>query len=343
MPNISDSYVRDLDLNLLRVFLVVAEEGSLTRAASRLYVTQPAVSASLRRLSEFVGAALFTRQGHGLVLTARGAALLTAARLHLGPLVAAAMAAPAFDPAQSTATIRAGLADCLEAVLLPELLGRLQRQAPRMRVVIVSVQFRTVEEMLLSGKIDLAVTVADELPRSIRRRTIGPSGGAPHGFVCVYDPRFAKIGRRFTERDYFAREHVAVSYAGDVRGIVEDSLGKVRKVRVSVPAFGHVPDVVDGSDLLATVPRLFAHHIVRTRPHLRVAPLPFPLEGAKLELLWSRVTDDDGPSRFARDLVTDVAASLGEGRRRPGAKRRAPHAGAASRHPQPALGSQQSS
>ena len=86
MSNINDSYAKDLDLNLLRVFAVVAEEGSITRAASRLYVTQPAVSASMRRLASFVGAELLTRQGRGLVLTHRGADLLASTRAHLGPL-----------------------------------------------------------------------------------------------------------------------------------------------------------------------------------------------------------------------------------------------------------------
>ncbi|MDB4931514.1 MAG: Transcriptional regulator, LysR family protein, partial [Myxococcaceae bacterium] len=79
MQNMNALYERDLDLNLLRVFAVVAAEGSVTRAAARLYLTQPAVSAALRRLATFVGAELFARQGRGLALTARGTALLAAA------------------------------------------------------------------------------------------------------------------------------------------------------------------------------------------------------------------------------------------------------------------------
>src|SRR5271166_3294927 len=114
MSNMSTVYERDLDLNLLRVFAVVADEGSVTRAAARLYLTQPAVSAALRRLSSFVGAALFARQGRGLVITGRGAQLLSAARAHLGPLVAAAMEAPTFEPSTSTATVRLGLAESSE-------------------------------------------------------------------------------------------------------------------------------------------------------------------------------------------------------------------------------------
>jgi len=310
MPNINDNYGRDFDLNLLRVFVVVAEEGSLTRAASRLYVTQPAISASMRRLTTFVGAELFTRQGHGLVLTARGTALLEAARQHLPQLVAAAIDVPAFDPSQSTATVRIGLSGFLEAVLLPQLVQRLRTTAPQMRLVVLRVHFHTVEEMLLSAKIDIAVSVADELPRSIQRQTIGPRDVPQQHFVCLHDPRFAKLSRPLTERSYFAQEHIVVSYAGDARGIVEDTVGKTRTVRVSVPAFSYVPDLVDGSNLVATIPELYARHIMRTRPHLRASPLPIDLERSELEMLWSRVTDNDPPSRFIRELVAEIAPRM---------------------------------
>lgn len=310
MGNINDGYGRDLDLNLLRVFVVVAEEGSLTRAASRLYVTQPAVSASMRRLATFVGAELITRQGRGVALTTRGAELLAAARAHLTPLIAAATAAPRFDPKLSTATIRFGLADGLESVVLPRLIAQLRAEAPRMQFIVLPVQFRTVEQSLLSSKIDFAVTVADELPKSILRRPLTAHPSGPKAFVCLYDARFARLPRPLTERAYFAQEHIVVSYAGDTRGVVEDALGKARTVRVSVHSFGYIADLVEGSSLVATVPSLLAAHLIRARSHLRAVPVPFSLEGARLELLWLRATDDDPAGRFVRDVVANVVVSL---------------------------------
>ena len=310
MKSKPDADVRDLDLNLLRVFAVVAEEGSLTRAASRLYVTQPAVSAAMRRLAEFLGSKLFARQGRGIVLTSRGAAVANAARAYLGPLIAATVAGPAFEPATSTATVRLGLADALDGVLLPALLAWLRSEAPGMQLIVHPVQFRTVESALLSNQVDLAVSVADELPRSILRQPL-LSRSPPNGdFACLFDPRFAKLPKALTEREYFAREHVAVSYAGDTRGIVEDRLGRSRKVRVALASFGSVADVVDGSPLLATVPYLFAQHLIRTRPHLRSLPLPFSLDGSVLELLWLRVTDEDESLRFVRGLLMKVASAV---------------------------------
>src|SRR5215510_6973629 len=99
-------YGRDLDLNLLRVFAVVAETVSVTEAAKRLYLTQPAVSAALRRLQAAVGAPLFARSGRGLVLTSRGARLRDGLRPHLQRVVDAALAPPSFDPRTSERALR---------------------------------------------------------------------------------------------------------------------------------------------------------------------------------------------------------------------------------------------
>lgn len=310
MKNMPSVYGRDLDLNLLRVFAVVAEEGSVTVAAQKLYVTQPAVSAAIKRLSAFVGAELFTRQGHGLVLTNRGARLLAAAQAHLLPLVTAAIAPLVFEPQSSTASVRLGLSDGMEP-LLPIILRLLRDEAPNMQLVVVPVQFRTVEAQLLSENVDLAVSIADDLPRSIVRQPLHFGSDSPAGFACLYDPRFVTLSDPVSEAEYFEQEHVIVSYAGDARGIIEDTLGKSRKVRVSVGTFSYVAEVVDGSALVATVPLALGRHITKTRPHLRCVVAPFVVtDVVGLDLLWLRSTSDDDVVRFARDLVTRAAASI---------------------------------
>jgi len=115
-------YEKELDLNLLRVFVVVAEAGSVTEAASRLYLTQPAVSAALKRLTSTVGAPLFVRAGRGVALTTRGQRLFASARPHLQALVEATVSPETFDAKTSERTVRLGLSDSNEAWLLPRLL-----------------------------------------------------------------------------------------------------------------------------------------------------------------------------------------------------------------------------
>ncbi len=297
-----DDYGRDLDLNLLRVFLVVAEKRSVTAAASHLYLTQPAVSAALGRLQRAIGQPLFARQGRGLTLTARGSRLFAATRPHLRALVEAALTPAAFDPKTSERTFRVGLSDASEAWLLPGLLAALQAEAPRIRLISLQVQFRTVADALLSRAVDAAVTVADELPSSIRREPLFTGS-----FVCLFDPRHVRVGQKLSEAEYFRREHVVVSYNGDLRGIVEDELKKARRVRCSVSSFANIGAVVDGSALLATVPQIVAEDVLSVRPHLRTARLPFSFALPPVELLWSAADDDDDAGRFVREKIAAVA------------------------------------
>lgn len=201
--------------------------------------------------------------------------------------------------------MRLGLADAIEAWLLPPLLRALATDGPRMRVVVLPVQFRTVGEALASGSIDVAITVADELPAAIRRRALFEGG-----FVCLHDPRHARLPRRLTEAAYFAHEHVIVSYNGDLRGIIEDEVGKRRTIRCALSGFAHVAEVVDGSALLATVPTVVADHARAVRPHLATKALPFEVRGVPgVELLWPVALDDDAACRWVREQILALTAS----------------------------------
>ena len=306
----STVYARDLDLNLLRVFVVVAEAGSVTEGARRLYLTQPAVSAALRRLTQAVGAPLFARAGRGLALTARGERLLRVARPHLKALVDAATSPAAFDPRSSERIVRLGLSDSSEEWLLPPLLRILEQHAPSVRLIIVPIQFRTVAEAIASQRVDLAVTVADELPSDVQRQALFTGG-----FVCVYDSQRLTLGKKLTTEQYLAHDHVLVSYNGDLRGIVEDLLGMQRRARISVPSFSNVGAALEGTALLATLPEIVARHVLDKRPTLRTAELPFVLSGTPIELLWRNAQSDDDALRFVREHIARIATAAVKPRR----------------------------
>ncbi|MEY4578224.1 MAG: hypothetical protein RL701_2927 [Pseudomonadota bacterium] len=297
-------YGRDLDLNLLRVFAVVAHAGSVTQAAAQLYLTQPAVSAALRRLANTVGAALFAKQGRNLVLTARGRQLLAHTERHLQALVDAALDPDHFDPKTSDRTLRIGLSDDSETWLLPLLLRQLAQVAPQLRLCVIPVQFRTVGAALSSGQISLAVTVADELPANIQREPLY-SGS----FVCLFDPRHAKLTTKLSLDQYFAHDHVIVSYNGDLRGIVEDMLHRQRRVRCSVAGFSNLGALIEGTALLATVPDQVAKALLRERPTLRTLALPFALAGVPVEMHWPASLTDDEAITFLRHQLKQAAQS----------------------------------
>jgi len=307
MQIMSAVHARDFDLNLLPVLVAVAETGSVTAAAARLYLTQSAVSAALGRLRSAVGEPLVARHGRGVVLTERGARLVAEARPHLDALVRSALLPARFEPKTTEAILRLGLCDMFDEWLLPPLLRLLADEAPHMRLVAGPIQFRTVGEALATRRIDLAVTVADELPASVVRRTLVQSH-----FVCLFDPRSVRLGARPTERAYLAQDHVVVSYNGDLRGVVEESFGRARRVRCSVAGFGSIGAIVDGSRLVATIPVLYAPLMLALRPHLRIAKLPFAHEPGDIELLWPNALDADPACRFVREAIVRVAAAQAE-------------------------------
>ena len=156
-------------------------------------------------------------------------------------------------------------------------------------------------EALATRRVDLAVTVAHELPASVARRPLVRSG-----FVCVFDPRVVRLGACPSERAYLAQDHVAVSYNGDLRGVIEETFGRERRVRCSVASFSSIGALVDGGRLVATIPVLFAPQIVALRPHLRVLALPFPHEPGNIDLLWPKALDVDPACRFVGDAIVRI-------------------------------------
>ena len=315
-------HTRSLDLNLLPVLVAVADTGSVTAAAARLYLTQSAVSAALGRLKSAIGESVVIRHGRSVVLTERGARLVADARPHLDAVVQAALLPARFDPKTSDSIVRIGLADIFDEWLLPALLHFLDEEAPRLRLICRPIQFRTVSEALSTRRIDVAVTVADELPSSITRKPLVRSH-----FVCLFDPRFVRLGARPSEREYLARDHVIVSYNGDLRGVVEESFGRERRVRCSVESFASIGAIVDGGRLVATIPVVIAPQILQLRPHLRTAKIPFPHEPGSIDLLWPTALDSDPACRFVRDAIVRIA----ESRHRPGRGDAAPSSPQSSR------------
>jgi LysR family transcriptional regulator, mexEF-oprN operon transcriptional activator len=298
-------HARDLDLNLLRVLVAVGDTGSVTKAAARLYLTQSAVSAALGRLSSALDTPMLARHGRGVILTSRAARLVTEVRPLLAAILQASLAPARFDPRTSERTIRIGLSDHSEEWLLPPLLRRLAREAPKMRLVCTPVQFRTVAEALAARRVDLAATVADELPRGILRMPLMRGH-----FVCVFDPRHVRLGARPSKRAYLAQDHVIVSYNGDLRGMIEDAFGVERSVRCSVASFGAIGAIVDGGPLVATLIDFLAAQVLRQRPHLQSARLPFAHPAGGMDLLWPVALDQDEACAFVRAALIDVAQQV---------------------------------
>ena len=298
-------YGRDLDLNLLRVFVVVAETGSVTEAARRLLLTQSAISAALKRLATAVDAPLFARSGRSLVLTTRGERLFAVAVPCLETLLHAALTPTTFDPQRSERAIRIGLSDKSEVWLLPPLLRLLAADAPRMKIIAVSVQFRSAADLLAADRVDLAIGHTRAPPPGIELRPLYRDS-----LVCLFDPAYVRFRKNATRAQYLAAEHVAVSYDGTLRGLIEQMFGVERSIRASVASVHSIGPIVDSSALVATLPGVVAQQIRQQRPHLRTIPAPFANESITVDLLSRRALADDEAVRFVAERIVSVATKL---------------------------------
>ena len=154
-----------LDLNLLVVLAAIVEEGGVGRAAEKLNLTQPAVSHALSRLREALGDQLFERQGRSLVPTVFTKRLIEPLRRALGDLATLVDKGGGFDPARDAATFTVAMRDAFEVLILPPMMRRLAKLAPKVDLRSAQVRRRNVESGLADGTLDACVIIVKELQR----------------------------------------------------------------------------------------------------------------------------------------------------------------------------------
>ena len=292
------------DLNLLVALDALLRERSVTRAARRLGLTQPALSGALARLRGQFGDPLFVRTRHGVVPTPRAEALADPLARWLAE--ARELVAPAsFEPAQSERTFSVSANDYLQHALLVPFARALERQAPRAALALWP-QPEDLAAQLQRGGLELAVTIPEWAPPDLPSR-------------ALYQERYVGIvrsGHPWTKRrpslDAFCdARHVLVSPAGGgLRGPTDDALaalGRRRRIALTLSSFLLVPGVVASRALAAVVPeRLLAGR----RAAVGVFALPVELPPIRAIAVWHPRWHRDPAHAWARQLLADVAASI---------------------------------
>jgi DNA-binding transcriptional LysR family regulator len=279
-----------LDLNLLRVFDAVMIEQNLTRAASHLAMTQPAVSNAIKRLRESLGDELLIRTAYGVKPTPRAEALWPAVRQALASLEAA-VTPETFDVSKAHATFRMAMADATAAFWLPSLMRSIEKDAPGVNVRMVPLTTREPRPMLLRGDIDLAVGFFPGVAAQLSSDTGSPirherlySGH----YVCVMRKNHPLAKVDLTLDRYCEANHLLVSFSGRAHGLSDEALaqlGRERRTLLTVNQFFTAGRVVANSDLITVLPK---HLIASTgmTDSLVWRELPFTLPTVHLDMLW---------------------------------------------------------
>lgn len=301
-----------LDLNLLRVFDAVMTEQNLTRAASRLAMTQPAVSNAVKRLRDALGDELLIRTAHGVKPTARAESLWPAVRRALADLEEA-VAPRSFELAKATATFRMAMADATAGLLLPPLVRLIENEAPGIDIRMVPLTTREPRPMLLRGDIDLAIGFFPGVVAQLQGATETPVRHErlyAGEYVCVMRKEHPLADKELTTDLYCDANHLLVSFSGRARGLVDDALvtlNRERRILLTVNQFFTAGKVVAASDLLMVIP----HHLIEATGmsnQLIQKPLPFKLPDVHIDMLWHERDARSPGHRWLREQLRNSGA-----------------------------------
>lgn len=297
----------------MRVFDRVMAEGSLTRAAHELAMTQPAASHALKRLHAAVGEPLFTRTAFGMKPTARAEALWPQVRDALSGL-RQALAPDDFDPRHDSASFRVALADATAASLAPSLVSAILDHHAQVNVRMLPLTTRDPRRLLQDGEIDMAI---GHFPDAIAALIAeGASAAVRHlhlydtRYVCVMRCEHPLASQPLTLTSYCAADHLLVSFSGRPHGLVDQalaSLGRQRRIVLTVNQFFTAGRVVIQSDLLTVLPLSFLAATGYAN-ELLIRELPLAMAPVAVQMLWPLRQDAEPSHRWLRTLMQQAAA-----------------------------------
>ncbi|WP_435103833.1 LysR family transcriptional regulator [Arhodomonas sp. AD133] len=299
--------LRGVDLNLLAVFDAILQEGSITRAAERLDMSQPATSNALNRLRALLHDPLFVRQARGMTPTPRARQLAEPIREALTLIRHTLSEQWLFDYAHSEHRFRVAMSDYGDSVILPRLLDHLARVAPAVQVDVVANDQPAVATDLRSGDLDLAIGNRPELEREFRSE-----GLLVEQFICMARADHPGIRDRLTLRRFAELHHVDVSHTRYLSRRIDEALAAEqlrRRVTATVPSFLSVAPIVAATDLITTIPWRAARAFAGTGG-LRLIPPPVPLDDAPVHQYWHASTDTDPASQWLRRTILTLCQRL---------------------------------
>jgi len=301
IPDIAMSDIRNLDLNLLKAFDALMITRSVTRAAQRMGLSQPAVSGMLTRLREAFGDPLFIRTQRGILPTPRAEAL--AGPVHQALADIQAMLAPAlFDPAWAEMTVSIAATDYAQKAVLRPFLSALRQEAPAIRVGVRQVDVSLLGQQMESGLLDMALITPDMAQETMRMRSL-----FDESYVCILREGHP-VGQAPLDLDIFcALDHALMSHDGSqFRGATDVALaqlGRQRRVVAVVPSFLVLIDLVRHSDLIALVPSRLLSGIAG----IITQPSPLTVPGFSKVLAWHERLQADPAHIWLRETLTRCA------------------------------------
>lgn len=299
----NDANLKSLDMTALLVFNALMEEAGVSRTAERLGMTQSAVSHALARLRALWDDPLFIREGGAMKPTQKALALAPGVAAAMRELRALVHESAAFDPRKDRRRFVIGLSDYAASILLPDLAARC---APYLDTITFLVRHtnRTVGfDMLDRGEVECLIGNFPAPPKRLRQSLL-----FHHRFVCAMARDHPMADGPFTLERYLEAQHIHVSLAGEMSGMVDAFLsrrGASRHVAMTVGHFLVLPPILAASSLIATEPRAViepyqdAFGLVLREP-------PFETDAFSFSMVWRARSDGDPGLTWLRNEIAAI-------------------------------------
>jgi len=299
-------HIKDIDLNLLRVFDAVYRARNVSRAAEMLDLTQPAVSQGLTRLRLLIKDPLFMRAPGGVQPSPKADRLAPAVRTALGTLEQALNESVQFDPVQSNKTFRIHMSDIGEGRFLPELMAHLRRCAPGVRIETLPLPTTDIADALDSGQIDFAFGFLPSVKDTQRVQLLKDRYIVllREGHPFAAEVRRRRRGGQALLASLQQLEFVAGRTHSDTLRILQ-LLKLEDRVRLTTEHFMVLPAIVGATDLAVVMPRNIAQGFAEGGGYTLIEP-PFPLRDFIVSLHWSRRFETDPGNRWLRQELVGL-------------------------------------
>jgi DNA-binding transcriptional LysR family regulator len=299
--------LRSLDLNLLLVFDAVYNERSISKAAIKLHLSQPAVSNALARLRERFEDPLFERNSQGMSPTPRAKVLVEPIRRSLDILERGLRRDEPFDYAHSDREFVIAVEDYGETVILPRFIDWLAKTAPQVRINIRPEPSAQLEGELRDGTVDLALDYF-ALPHSGYESQCLMI----ESLLTLSRKDHPAISEQLNLETYLELRHIALTPRTRTTPMIDLALSKrglKRTISVTVPHFQSMPVMVQTSDMICTLPRrmanLYADHF-----RLKVHTVPLRIPEFPVYLIWHESLEEDPGHRWLRNNLIEFSQRL---------------------------------
>lgn len=290
----------DFDLSLLPVLDALMREGTVSAAAARLGMAQPAVSKHLKRLRDYFGDPLFVRSGQRMLPTPKALSLAPVVAQMMESARAQLVPAAGFDPATAQRVFTLSMSDVAELVFLPTLLPRLRAAAPQVQLKIVQALPRDLRHLLEQREVDLALGSLRLTDEGLFQQQL-----FRHALACIAAPGHPHF-RSGMSREAFERSaHIGIQPHGLQEDIFEWALqehGIQRRFVMNTPSFLVLPMLIQHSDLVATVPQQLAE-VFSQYGAIEAWPMPVPVGPLALRQTWHARFNHDAANMWLRQLI----------------------------------------